>query len=358
MATTTLPNETIRKMDYPAHNWRFDMVVAIATMTFVFGFYLDGWAHSHGRVDTSFFTVWHAALYGAFGIVGAILVGTHVYNVTRGYTWAKALPRGYSWGLIGVMLFAIGGVADMVWHQLFGIEVGIEALYSPSHLTLAISAFLFASAPFCAGWIRSKRISGWREFLPILLSAIAILSAITFFTSVAFWGSSDMRELVGARPSHSYFESRVGITSVLISTTVYVGLVLLMLRRWKLPFGAIAVLFAVNDLLMVWLAVGSNTEYLWVGAFALSGLIVDALIWWLKPSAENPNAVRVIAAVLPFVTTLLSLGAVHWIGQADNGFGLWWDIHMWLGVPVLAALAGLLLSFVAFPPAIPTSAQD
>jgi hypothetical protein len=167
-----------------------------------------------------------------------------------------------------------------------------------------------------------------------------------------------MRELVGARPSHSYFESRVGITSVLISTTVYVGLVLLMLRRWKLPFGAIAVLFAVNDLLMVWLAVGSNTEYLWVGAFALSGLIVDALIWWLKPSAENPNAVRVIAAVLPFVTTLLSLGAVHWIGQADNGFGLWWDIHMWLGVPVLAALAGLLLSFVAFPPAIPTSAQD
>jgi hypothetical protein len=256
------------------------------------------------------------------------------------------------------MAFAFGGVADMFWHQLFGIETSIEALYSPSHLTLAISAFLFASSPFCAAWMRRKRIAGWREFLPILLSAIVMLSVMTFFTSIAFWGSEDMRELVGALPSHSYHESRIGITSILISTAVYSGLVLLMLRRWKLPFGTMTVLFAVNDAMMVWLAVGSNIEYLWVVGFAVSGFVVDILIWWLKPSVENPNAVRIIAAAFPFVTTLLSLAVVHWIGESRNGFGLWWDIHMWLGVPVLAALAGLLLSYVAFPPAIPTLAED
>ena len=27
------------------------------------GFFLDGWAHTHGKVDQSFFTPWHAVLY-------------------------------------------------------------------------------------------------------------------------------------------------------------------------------------------------------------------------------------------------------------------------------------------------------
>jgi hypothetical protein len=157
------------------------------------------------------------------------------------------------------------------------------------------------------------------------------------------------------RQSNNYAESQDAVTSVLISTAIYTGLVLLMIRRWRLPFGAITVLFAVNDALMVWLYVGQNIEFMWVAAFALSGLLVDILIWRLQPSADNLLAVRVVAAALPFVTTLLSLGVVHWMGEARSGLGLWWEIHMWLGVPILAALAGLLLSFVAFPPAIPTS---
>ena len=165
-----------------------------------------------------------------------------------------------------------------------------------------------------------------------------------------------MLDLAGTRSSNNYAESKDAVNSVLISTAIYSGLVLLMIRRWKVPFGAMTVLFAVNDALMVWLYLGRNIEFVWVAAFALSGLVVDILIWWLKPSGENPTAIRVIATVMPFVTTLLSLGVVHWMGESRNGFGLWWEIHMWLGVPILAALAGLLLSFVAFPPAIP--AQD
>jgi hypothetical protein len=349
----TVANETTRQAGNPADSWRFDMLIAATALGFILGLYLDGWAHAHGRVDTSFFTPWHGVLYGMFALCGAILVGTHFYNVTRGYAWLKAMPRGYRFGLVGALLFAFGGVADMFWHQLFGIEQGIEPLYSPSHLLLAIGGFLVASSPFCAAWLRRKRISGWREFLPILCSAIALLSILTFFASIAFWGSGNMRDLAGVRPSHDYSESQDAVTSVLISTAIYTGLVLLMIRRWRLPFGAMTVLFAVNDALMVWLYVGRNIEFMWVAAFALSGLLVDILIWRLQPSADNPLAVRVIAAALPFVTMLLSLGVVHWMGEARNGFGLWWEIHMWLGVPVLAALAGLLLSFVAFPPSIP-----
>jgi hypothetical protein len=352
----TVANETRRQTGNPADSWRFDMLIAVTSFGFIFGLYLDGWAHAHGRVDTSFFTPWHGVLYGAFALCGAILVGTHFYNVTRGYTWLKAMPKGYLFGLIGALLFAFGGVVDMFWHQLFGIEQGIEPLYSPSHLLLAIGGFLVASSPFCAAWLRRKRIFGWREFLPILLSAISILSILTFFTFIAFWGAGDMLDLAGVRPSNEYSESQDAVNSVLISTALYSGLVMLMLRRWKLPFGAITMLFAVNDALMVWLYLGRNIEFVWVAAFALAGLVVDILIWRLKPSVENPVAIRVIAVVMPFVTTALSLGVAHWMGEARNGLGLWWEIHMWLGVPIVAGLTGLLLSFVAFPPAIP--AQD
>ena len=36
--------------------------------------------------------------------------------------------------------------------------------------------------------------------------------------------------------------------------------------------------------------------------------------------------------------------------------GLWWEIHMWLGVPVLAGAFGYGLSLLIRPPAIPERA--
>ncbi len=63
---------------------------------------------------------------------------------TAAWMWSRyqrhgGVPVGYGWGFIGVIAFAAGGVADMVWHQIFGVEVDLEALLSPSHLLLFIS---------------------------------------------------------------------------------------------------------------------------------------------------------------------------------------------------------------------------
>jgi hypothetical protein len=38
----------------------FDWVMMSLSLLFLGGLYLDGWAHNHGRVDDSFFTIWHA----------------------------------------------------------------------------------------------------------------------------------------------------------------------------------------------------------------------------------------------------------------------------------------------------------
>lgn len=343
-----------RRKGYPVADYRYDLAVALAILLFVCGLFLDGWAHNHGKVDQSFFTIWHAAMYGAFALVGLLLTVAQLYYVNQGYAWSKALPRGYFPALIGIALFGVGGAADLVWHEVFGIEDNIEALLSPSHLLLAVAAFLFASAPFMHAWRQRGTRSGWLALLPMLLSATALLSLMTFFTQYASI-STVMRVLIGVRPGDSYFADLRGISATIFYTVQFVGLLLMMMRRWKLPFGAVTFMLTINGLLMIWLAVQGNNDYRYgVPAWVLSGLLIDALIWWLKPSAQNLRALRIVTAVAPFIIVLVYMAALHLQGLVVR-MGIWWAIHMWLGVPVLGGLVGLLLSLVAFPPAL---AQD
>ena len=47
------------------HRW-FDWVMAVLSAWLLGGAFVDGWAHTHGKVDTTFFTPWHAAFYTGF----------------------------------------------------------------------------------------------------------------------------------------------------------------------------------------------------------------------------------------------------------------------------------------------------
>jgi hypothetical protein len=83
-----------------------------------------------------FFTPWHAVLYSGFVAVAGWLVAMVWRRRGRGrpiWTWA---PAGYGLGLLAVGVFAVGGVCDLLWHLAFGIEQGIEAELSPTHLVL------------------------------------------------------------------------------------------------------------------------------------------------------------------------------------------------------------------------------
>ncbi len=359
MATTsTMGQEISRPLDDPADSLRFDLYVAVTALLFQFGAFLDGWAHNHGRVDNTFFTPWHAVLYGSFGIVGALLIGTQLWNINKGHSWGKALPRGYLLAVVGVLIFGFGGVADMFWHETFGIEVGVEALLSPSHLILAVGAFLIISAPLRAVWVRGKRLSGWRDYLPVVLSAAMMLNFLGFFTQITYL-NGHLRWLAGPRPEHTFENDLMGISGTLVTAGFIVGIMLLLLRRWKtLPFGTFTFIFALNGVLMVWMEGENNIEYIWVLAYALGGLLADTLLARWKPSAEQPQALWIIAAVMPFVTTLAFMGGIHIVGLQAMGGGLWWKIHMWLGAPFMAGFVGLLLSIVVFPPAVPEVVQD
>ena len=159
----------------------FDWAMMLLSSVFLGGLYLDGWAHNHDKVDVSFFTVWHAFFYSGFLLVALLLVTALLLNHRLGLPWREALPGGYQLSLLGTLVFAAGGVGDLLWHELFGIEKSVDALYSPSHLTLGLGLGLIVSGPLRAAWQRPGRRLTWLQAAPALLSLAALISTFTFF---------------------------------------------------------------------------------------------------------------------------------------------------------------------------------
>src|SRR2546427_2507449 len=160
----------------------FDRLMAIVSCWFIAGVFLDGWAHTHGLVDRTFFTPWHAVLYSGYFANAIGLTAATVLNHWRGHSWLKAIPRGYTLALFGVPLFMIAGGGDLIWHTLFGFEVGIEPLLSPTHLLLAFAGLLMMSGPLRATWLSSDADAApsWRRLLPAVVALMAVLSTFTF----------------------------------------------------------------------------------------------------------------------------------------------------------------------------------
>lgn len=169
---------------YPAGGLRFDWICAGLAAWVTGGLFLDGWAHSHGFVDDTFFTPWHAALYsGAFSIALFLFVNQW-RNMGKGYPLWRALPRGYLLSLVGAGLFVLSGGFDLVWHEIFGFEVNLETLLSPAHILLATSGLLMLSGPLRAAWARypAGAAYGWPQLGPALLTVTLCLAILLFFT--------------------------------------------------------------------------------------------------------------------------------------------------------------------------------
>jgi hypothetical protein len=333
---------------YPADSRPFEIGMILLSAWFLGGVFLDGWAHNHLASLESFFTPWHAVLYSGFFAVAALIGFTQYRSVSRGYQWTRALPRGYGLSLVGVVVFFAGGVGDMLWHTLFGIEQNVEALFSPTHLLLGTGAALFLSGPLRAAWSRPN-LRGWRDLWPAVVSLLMLLALFTFFTQYA-----DLIDnpglMVGFRPSggSAFFTTNVSvIASVIIPSAIIVGLLLFALRRWQLPFGAVTLILTVDAMLMVLMRWDAASPF-WrtIPATALAGLLADLFIWRLRPSLQQVWALRLFAFALPFVLFLLLFGAI----AMSSRQGLWWEIHMWLGVPFEAGAVGFGLSCLAVPP--------
>jgi hypothetical protein len=345
MATIVQALKGATTRESPRSSMKFDRLMSILVCWFVGGLFIDGWAHNHGLVDKTFFTPWHALLYSGYTANAALLTFTFVRNRLQGQRWSEAIPDGYQLALLGVPVFAIAGVGDLIWHTLFGFEVGIEPLLSPTHLLLAFSAILIMSGPLRAAMRRDTPVESqnWATLLPAILSMTAVLSVFTFFTSF-------VNPFVQTWTLQATFDEgkELGIASVLCLAGIQMGLVLVALRRWKLPMGTLTLVFTINVALMGVF----NDNYPLIPVATLAGLIADLLLWWLKPSTARPEALRLFAFSVPvifylcyFVPIILTIGIT-------------WKIHLWLGSCIMAGLIGLGLSYLMVPPRSPVTPTE
>lgn len=312
---------------------RLDYLIAGLSLWYTGGLFLDGWAHNHlGSALETFFTPWHAVFYSGFlAVTVALLVASRL----------GSLSPAYRLSLWGAGLFALGGVGDLVWHTLFGIEADVEALLSPTHLLLAVGMGLVLSGPLRAAWHRAAQASA--DLWPPLLSATLTFSLVTFMTQFAHpiahpWAAYST--FLEHGPGGAVFAQAMGVSDLLLQAAVLAGFALLLVTRWRLPFGALTLLLGLNALAMSFM----GDEYRLVPAAAAAGLLGDLLVRRLRPARDNPWALRLFAFALPALYTLALFTA---LALTDY---VWWSVHLWLGAVVMTGLVGWLLGLLVSPP--------
>ena len=340
MAIISQPLKEATTREFPPNSVRFDWIVVLLEAWWVGGVFVDGWADNHGKVDQSFFTPWHAVLYAGCFVNALFFAGIVWGNRTKGFPWSRSVPRGYELSVLGVGIFLVGGLLDLLWHLLFGIEQSIAATLSPTHLMLALGVFLAASGPWRAAWLRPQAHQPEKllRLLPMLVSLAYILSILTFFTQYANPIVNSWADKQTPQPQQA-----LGIASILLQTAIVMGVVLLAIRRWRLPPGSFTILFAITLVLTSVLA-NPIPPVLPVAALAIiNGLIIDVLNLALKPSVTQEKALRLFAFLVPVVTEMIYFFALQML------HGIVWVVHLWAGSIVLAGVVGLFLSYLLVP---------
>lgn len=328
----------------------FDWIFTGACALFVLGLFIDGWAHNHGRVDRSFFTLWHAIFYGGYGLTLLLLVARIGIGRWSGANRDATLPVAYRSALSGLLIFGAGGLGDMVWHTLFGIEEGVEALYSPTHLLLGIGILMTVSAPLWATWKRTGITPGWRRLGPAVVSAALLTATLTFFLMFVYPSTALI-----AGPDRGITRGDTGavagINGLMLTALFMLGPILLLVRRWKVPAGAISFILTLNIVAMTILSYRDSTSISVAGTMIIGVLVLDGSNQWLQKVTGVHTRLRILGALFPVV-----LFSAYLIGLLISA-GTHWSVHLWGGAILFSSAAGFMLAFMLAPPPIPTESR-
>ncbi|HSM00948.1 MAG TPA: hypothetical protein VK960_00700 [Acidimicrobiia bacterium] len=321
---------------------RFSLRVALLGVLFAIGVHVDGWAHNHDRVDESFFTPWHAILYGTYFAVAFTVVRRVLDARGGGASWREAVPPGYGATLAGIGVFFAGGAGDMVWHMAFGVEESLEALLSPTHLVLATGGVLMATGPFVGG--TRVREQGWEGAAPAVITSIALLSFIGFMTQYMhplsnLWPVAGWHEGV---PGSGEVAAALGVSGFIWYAAVLTSVVLMLNRLGSLPTGAAGLLISGSAAFAV-----TQGDHYWLVIPAAGAAVVVETVRARLP-VTRPGY-RVLAFAIPAIPVAAHLTALSLAFETD------WSVHLLAGTPVMAGLVGVLVSLVMVPPGSPES---
>ncbi len=318
---------------------RRDLITGAIGTWLVVALVSDGWAHFNVPELESFFTPWHAALYAGFAAMAGWIGLLGWRSRGAGSSVLSGLPRGYRGAAVGVLVFGAGGVADLLWHEIFGIEVAVDALVSPSHLVLGAGGLLMLSGPLRASGVLSED-GPWPA--TAVLSLVLSASLVAFF--LQYTSPFPMPAVVESfiptpegTPGHLEAEMVViaGLSGYLVTTVLFTLPLLLILRsreRFAAPatvlVGPIAWL-PVAVVGLPWMPVAGA-----IGA-TLGAIVADLLLGRVR------LALPIVAGGVP---VLVWSGQLAGLAMAD---ALRWPVSMWAGAVVLAGFTGAAVGLLA-----------
>lgn len=231
-----------------------DAITLALSVWLIGGLFLDGYAHTY-VIDTEtedFFTPWHGVFYAGFAAVAAWVawIGYRRRQPGRLIDW---FPASYRHAVVGIALFAAGGVGDAIWHTIFGIEVGIDALLSPTHVVLLIGGLLILWTPVRSvaervtsatetttgdAWLRVGAVTLVTALLAFFVQYLWVLP-YTWFAAQAY----DPRSGAGVFIVEQFFGG------ALVTTAILLGPVLLAHRHAALRFGSVTAIWTATQAL-------------------------------------------------------------------------------------------------------------
>lgn len=334
---------------------RRDLVTELLGLWLVLAVFLDGWAHINLPSLETFFTPWHAALYSGMLATAAWTAVVIWRNRTPGQPLVQAIPPGYQATAVGVVLFAVAGGLDLLWHEILGIEVSLDALVSPTHLLLGFSLFLILGTGVrsarAAGRVTANHGTAGRvgnmTWTPAALFAVVLMTGLgAFFLVYAsiFVRPGPTAVFVPApvgTPGRVQSEMPViiGLMSYLLTTALIIAPFLFALSATRRPARWIVTLLVVAAAWLPVVMIGLRPYSIAGAAGATVAAVVVDLLLTRVPDLW-------LGRRLPAVTA--GIGALLWTGQLVAlavTDAIRWPVSLWLGAVVLSAAvaAGLAL---------------
>lgn len=326
---------------------RTDLITVLAGTWLMIGLFLDGYAHSNIIEELeSFFTPWHAVFYSGFVATALWVVWVIAQRRKDTSDLKEAIPPGYGLAVVGIVVFAIGGIGDAIWHTVLGIEEGVDALLSPTHLLLFLGIVLIMTTPVRAVYRRSTTptLEGVDRYA-VILSTMLTTAILAFFFAYIWaparpWPAEQIYD--GATGEGEIFVA-VGIGSILVSNLILLGPLAAILGRWRPPFGVATFAWT---LVNVMIAAAFDFEILLalvVGA--AGGLTADVVIRATGAGPSNRRGTMLAMSLSPLVAWSVYFLAIGLSGE------LRWPPEIWGGAILFTALSGLGLITVSRPAA-------
>ena len=310
-----------------------DWVTLLLAAWLLGGLFLDGYAHAY-VIDTAtedFFTPWHGVFYAGFAALAA-WVAVVGYRRRRPGPLVEWFPPSYRLAVVGLALFALGGVGDGIWHTVYGVEIGIDALLSPTHLLLLAGGLLLIWTP-----VRSSAARGDEAPWLAVGSATIITAVLVFFVQYLwlipypFYAQQTFVPTTGV--GSSFVQLFLG--AAIVSVGVLAGPLLLVAKRWVLPFGAATIVWGVAATLE---ALAFSQRFTTIVVVGIGGLVFDGTLRVV--GAARARGLRAAAGAGP---AAMFVGYLVWAASEES---LAWPPEIWGGLCVTAGFVGIGLAML------------